>query len=185
MDKCVAIFGRSDASEKDPCYIEAFKCSQVLSKAGFSVITGGYEGIMKAASEGAFQRKSIGVPCSLFRSRKPNPYLSEVIWAKDLFERQKLLVDNSDAFVAFDPKAGTLSEVSLIFSLRKSGNKSNSPLCLVGKQWKKISEFFEKEGIISKNLLKCTFLCNGGKEAAQIIIDFFGGKEVSSGKRKR
>jgi uncharacterized protein (TIGR00725 family) len=186
VSKYVAIFGRADALKSNVDYKEAFACAKRLSENGFSIITGGYGGIMEAASKGTFESngKAIGIVCSLFKNRKPNPYLSETIFSETLFERQKLLVEKSDAFVAFEPKAGTLSEVSLIFALRKNRNKASSPLCLVGKKWHKIINFFKKERIIPENLLKYTFLSESGVEASQTLIDFFCEKEVISGKKR-
>ncbi len=183
VEKYVAIFGRSDISINNSIYKEAFKCSKCLSEKGFAIITGGYGGIMEAASKGAIDGKLIGVPCSEFKARRPNPYLKEVIWATNLFERQRILIERSDAFVAFEPKAGTLSEVFLIFALRKSGKKVNCPVCFVGKKWSNFMDFLKKERIISKNLLKYVFMSKDGKEAARSIINFFEEKEVFSGKR--
>ncbi|MFB3850494.1 MAG: LOG family protein [Acidobacteriota bacterium] len=184
--KCVAIFGKADVSSADLTYKEAFECSKHLSENGYSIVTGGYEGVMEAASKAAFKSggKAIGIPCSLFKKRNPNPYLSEVIFAENLYERQRLLVEKADAFVAFEPKTGTLSEVSLIFALRKNGDKASSPLCLVGEKWLKIMDFFEKERIIPKNLLKYTFLCENGFSASQTIIKFFSEEEDFSDKKR-
>lgn len=183
----VTIFGRADALSSDFDYNEAFKCAKSLAKKGVTIVNGGYGGIMKAASKGAYEvnGKSIGVVFLDSKKRKPNIYLSKVIYAKSLFERQKILLSLADAFVAFEPKVGTLSEVTLLLALKKSGEKLTAPLCLVGEKWVKIMNFFKKERIISENLLKYVFVFRNSYEASKTITNFFVEKEdVCEKKRK-
>ena len=59
----IAVFGSSEPSDGDPLYERAQRLGHRLAKAGFGVITGGYGGVMEAASRGAYEAggKSIGV----------------------------------------------------------------------------------------------------------------------------
>jgi len=49
----VSIFGGSRVSEESRYYSDAVQIAQGLSKAGFSIITGGGPGLMEAANRGA------------------------------------------------------------------------------------------------------------------------------------
>lgn len=177
MKKIVAFFGSAQIKEDEKIYMDAMNCSKTLSLNNFKVVTGGYSGIMEAASRGAKEGngESIGVICNSFNGRKPNPYLTKKIITKDLYERQKTLIEMANYFVAFEPKVGTLSEVMMIFALRKKGEKVKSPLCLIGKKWHDLMTILKKKRIFEKNLLKYTFFFHDGKKCSQFLINF---KEV-------
>ena len=53
MNFSVAVFGSSELRETDRAYQLAYRTGQALARAGFSVVTGGYGGVMEAASRGA------------------------------------------------------------------------------------------------------------------------------------
>jgi uncharacterized protein (TIGR00730 family) len=182
--KLIAVFGRADVDERHEDFKDAYQAAAILARSGFSVLSGGYLGVMEAVSKGAFDEKgeAVGVVCSAFAERQENNFLSERIVAADLFERQGKLIEKADGYIAFPPKAGTLSEVVSVWSLRKSGQKVKAPMALVGEKWKKLFDFFKKERIIPENLLQYTFLFSGGGEAARFMVDFFGENNILAGK---
>ena len=55
-DKIVTIFGGSRCNEKSPEYQEAKELGARLAEAGFTICTGGYLGVMEAASRGAREK---------------------------------------------------------------------------------------------------------------------------------
>ena len=132
--RVIAVFGRADALKNEKDYIEALEAGRVLSGKGFTVLSGGYGGVMEAVSRGAAEAggEAVGVVFAGERSRQPNRYLTGVVEAADLFERQKALIEKADGYIAFPPMAGTLSEVSLLWAHRKSGAKKDAPLALEG-----------------------------------------------------
>lgn len=183
VKKIVAIFGRADIKENEEMFFECYKCAKILASNGFSIVTGGYGGIMEAASKGAYDSfgEAIGVICSSFAERKPNKYLTKVIVAKDLFERQRNIIELANFFIAFEPKAGTLSEVSLLLALRKSGIKGDSPLCLIGRKWLDLFDFFKRERIVDENLLKYIFFFGDANSCSDFVLNFNIIEGVSSG----
>ncbi len=178
MKKIVAFFGSAQIKEREKIYKDAMNCAKTLSLNNFKVVTGGYSGIMEAASRGAKEGRgeAIGVISKSFKGRKPNVYLTKKITTKDLYERQKTLIEMADYFIAYEPKVGTLSEVMMVFALRKNGEKVNSPLCLIGKKWLDLMTFLKRKRIFEKNLLKYTFFFEDGKKCSKFLINF---KEVS------
>ena len=84
-ERIVTIFGGSKCGEESPEYAEAHHLGELLAEAGFTICTGGYAGVMEAASRGAHERggRVIGVTMNQFKS-EPNRYLTEKI-PSDIF----------------------------------------------------------------------------------------------------
>ena len=55
-ERIVTIFGGAKCAEDDPEYAQARRLGQLLADAGFTICTGGYLGVMEAASRGAHER---------------------------------------------------------------------------------------------------------------------------------
>ena len=49
----VGVYGSARLPESDPRWVAAFELGAALAEAGYTVATGGYEGVMGAASRGA------------------------------------------------------------------------------------------------------------------------------------
>ena len=74
--RSVAVFGSSEPAEGDTLYDTARRLGGLLARCGYRVVTGGYGGVMEAACRGAREAggATVGVTCSIFRDRTPNPY---------------------------------------------------------------------------------------------------------------
>lgn len=59
--KKISIFGSARIPSDDPNYQLAYRFAQAAVREGFMVITGGADGIMRAAQEGAGREHSFGV----------------------------------------------------------------------------------------------------------------------------
>jgi len=55
-ERIVTIFGGSKCGESDLEYKQALQVGAFLADAGFTICTGGYAGVMEAASRGAHER---------------------------------------------------------------------------------------------------------------------------------
>ena len=84
------VFGSSRPSDGDADYAEARELGWALAEKGFTVCTGGYGGVMEAASRGAKDAggRTLGVTAKFF-GRSPNRWVDEVIevdtWQQRLF----------------------------------------------------------------------------------------------------
>ena len=110
-------------------------------RAGYAVLTGGYAGSMAAASRGAAEAggRVIGVTCAIFDPTPPNPWLTEEIKAPSLLARLGIMLDRADGFVAVRGGIGTLSEVTLAWSLLQTRSlNGGTPLVLLGAEWQAV-----------------------------------------------
>jgi uncharacterized protein (TIGR00730 family) len=147
----VAVFGSGSAPSDHPVLAQAERLGQLLAEAGFTLICGGYGGTMAAASRGARQAggKAIGVTMDLFADMAPNPWLTKERRVKDFFPRLRHLT-GADGFVVLRGGIGTLTELTLTWSLLQTGQISPKPFILVGDNWRRLLEAFESETFMTE-----------------------------------
>ena len=133
----IAVFGGAWVGEDEPEYAEASAFARRCAEAGIEVVTGGYGGVMGAASRGAAGAggRAIGVTVASFSQRVPvNDALTHEIEAADVFARFPLICD-AEAWVAFPGGVGTLTEIALCWNLVQTGSVAPRPLVIVGERW--------------------------------------------------
>jgi hypothetical protein len=142
--KTIAVFGSSRRDEDSKYYHEAYDLGRVLARAGYAVLSGGYNGSMGAVSRGAREAggRVIGVTCAIFDPLPPNAWLTEEIKAPTMLDRLAIMLDRSDGFVAVRGGIGTLSEVTLAWSLLQTRSQTGKPLVLLGADWQAIVDAF-------------------------------------------
>ncbi len=139
--KVVSVFGGSSPKEGEAAYEDARRLGGLLAQAGLAVATGGYKGVMEAASRGAAEAGGhvIGVTAdrivAFTGDGRVNRWVAETINYPSLRERLSHLVEYCDAAVAMPGGIGTLSEVALMWSLLQTGEIESKPLVLVGAHW--------------------------------------------------
>lgn len=91
-----------------------------IAKRGFSLVCGGLGGVMEAACYGAKEAGglTIGILPTSNKS-DANPYVDLVIPTGLGHARNILVVQASDALVAIDGEAGTLSEIAIALKVGK------------------------------------------------------------------
>jgi uncharacterized protein (TIGR00730 family) len=138
--RTIAVFGSSRRDESSDLYREAFDLGDRLARAGCAVLTGGYAGCMGAVSRGAAEAggRVVGITCAIFDPTPPNPWLTEEIKAATLIERLTIMFQRADGFVAVRGGIGTLSEVTLAWSLLQTRTLDGKPLVLLGADWQPI-----------------------------------------------
>lgn len=139
----VAVLGSSSVPSDSPDYQDAVRLGEALARAGFTIATGGYGGIMEAVSEGA--RKAggdvIGVTApSVFPERPgPNRYVTRETAVVTLTERFHHLIELADGRIALTPSLGTLVEVLVAWNvclLARRRGQDPGPIVAVGERWK-------------------------------------------------
>jgi hypothetical protein len=80
QERIVTIFGGSKCGEDCTEYTEARRVGQLLAEAGFTICTGGYLGVMEAASRGAHERggRVLGIVMNQFK-KEPNRFLTDKV----------------------------------------------------------------------------------------------------------
>ncbi|MCE9636603.1 MAG: TIGR00730 family Rossman fold protein [Planctomycetes bacterium] len=134
---CVTVFGSARFREGHRYYELTRAVGAGLSRAGFTVMTGGGPGVMEAANRGAREAggRSVGCNIELPEEQKPNPYLDEFVEFEHFFVRKVMLVKYSWAFVAMPGGLGTLDEIMECAVLVQTGKIADFPLVLVGVEY--------------------------------------------------
>jgi uncharacterized protein (TIGR00730 family) len=138
--KTIAVFGSSRRAEDTPLWAEAYELGRVLATAGYIVLSGGYGGSMGAVSRGAADSAGhvVGVTCAIFDPMPCNEWLTEEVKAPTLMARLATMLDRADGFVALRGGIGTLSEITLVWSLLQTREMKCKPLVLVGADWRQV-----------------------------------------------
>ena len=133
----VSIFGSARTPAEDPYYAAAQETAALLSKAGFTVITGGGPGIMEAANRGAFEASGASIGCNIELpfEQAPNPYQTRSLKFKYFFVRKTMFVKYSNAFVIFPGGFGTLDELFEALTLIQTRKIKNFPVILFGSEF--------------------------------------------------
>ena len=161
------MFGSSEPAEGEPLYEAARRVGALLARAGYDVVTGGYGGVMEGASRGAVEAggRSVGVTCSIFAARMPNPYLTDAHETDDLIGRMAELVRRSDGFVVLEGKSGTLAELTLLWALHRAGSLGPRPVVLLGAAWRPFLHHLVKGNMIESDELAITRVADEPEEA--------------------
>lgn len=157
--RSIAVFGSSEPRPGDGPYELARAVGRALAEAGHDVVTGGYGGVMEAASHGAVEGGggAHGVLCAIFGDRTGNRYLSSHEIAPDLFARTARLIERADAFVVLDGKAGTLAELAFLWALQRAGCLDGRPVVIWSDAWGEITDTLSDRGHLDRNEYEATF----------------------------
>ena len=167
----IAVFGSSEPAPGEPLYEQARELGGLLAGAGFVVVTGGYAGVMEGVSRGARENRgsTLGVICETFGHRTPNRYLDRSISTPDLYLRQKELVERSRGYVVLEGRAGTVSELALLWALHRAGCLGRRPVILLGRYWKEFLNVLQGHGTLERAQLEITRLVNTPREAVEVL----------------
>jgi uncharacterized protein (TIGR00730 family) len=170
-ERIVTIFGGSRCGEKTPEYEEARILGARLAEAGFTICTGGYLGVMEAASRGAREKggRVYGIVMNQFKS-EPNRYLTDKVASQHFYERLQNLITRSVGFVALRGGMGTVTEVSLVWNKIQTGVLEKRPLVLLGDCWKNVVEAWQQNLVVSDADVSLLDFAETADEACEIIL---------------
>lgn len=144
----VTMFGSARTQANDKYAALAEKLAFRLSKNNINIITGGGEGIMKAANKGAFEAntaESIGLSISLPNEKTKNEFTTKHFTFNYFFSRKYMLVKYSKACIIFPGGFGTLDEMFEVLTLTQTGKLNGFKIYLVGcDYWEYLIKFMEK-----------------------------------------
>src|SRR5208283_5204942 len=108
---------------------------------GFAVCSGGYGGVMEAASRGAKEAggKTYGVTAEFF-GRKVNQWVDVEVRKKTWEERLFELIRLADGFVACKGGTGTLVELAVVWEMLNKSVMARKPFAVLGDFWQPILE---------------------------------------------
>lgn len=174
MERIVTIFGGSRCDESAQEYVQARKIGQILADAGVTVCTGGYLGVMEAASRGAHERggRVLGIVLNQFRT-EPNRYLTDKVATNHFYERLQNLITRSAGFIALRGGMGTISEVALVWNKLQTKVIEPRPLVLLGDCWRKVISCWREHLVISDEDISLLSFADSAEEACKIVLSTF------------
>ena len=169
--KIVTIFGGSKCGADSAEYKDARDLGARLAEAGFTICTGGYLGIMEAASRGARESggRVFGIVMNQFKS-EPNRYLTDKVATDHFYDRLQNLITRSVGFVAFKGGMGTVTEVSLVWNKLQTGVLAKRPLVLVGDCWRSVVDSWKENLVVSSADVTFLDFAADAREAADLVI---------------
>lgn len=182
--KKVTFFGSARIGKDDPRYIQTRNCAHMLSKEGFMVITGGGEGIMHAANEGAGFLESFGININLPMEQKPNPTVDgspRHFYCKYFFTRKLFFLRESNAVILCAGGFGTLDEAFETLTLLQTGRNPPIPVVLLeapgDDYWGPFIDSWMRrladDGLIAKNDHHFLFHTDSVAAASNHIRDYY------------
>ncbi|MEV0185457.1 TIGR00730 family Rossman fold protein [Streptomyces sp. NPDC050625] len=152
------------AADLDDRYTRpAREFAKLIGKGGHTLVWGGSDvGLMKVVADGVQEAggRLLGVSVE-FLAAKARSGAHEMVIAKDLAERKRLLLEQADAVVVLVGGTGTLDEATEILELKKHGH-TDKPVVLLNTEgfYDGLKEQFrrmEAEGFLPRPLTDLVF----------------------------
>src|SRR5258705_8050067 len=175
-ERIVTIFGGAKCVESDVEYAQARRVGQLLAQSGFTICTGGYLGVMEAASRGAREAGGhvLGIVMNQFKT-EPNRFLTEKVATPHFYERLQRLITRSVGFIALRGGMGTVTELSLVWNKIQTRVIGPRPLVLLGDCWRPVVKSWQDNLVVNEADLAALDFAHTAEEAVAIV------KEKSQG----
>lgn len=146
MPTGVTVLGTKSLRPQDDMYLDAQDIGATLATIGYSVITGGLQGIGQAANQGAFEvgGNSLGMGMKKGNKTLLNPYLNKSMTFQFPFTRKLMVTAPTEAFVVFPGGFGTFHQLFEILTLMQTEKLPKRPIVLYGRSfWEPIHHFIK------------------------------------------
>src|SRR6266403_5968489 len=169
-ERIVTIFGGSRCDANSMEYGQAYQVGSLLAEKGYTICTGGYLGVMEAASRGARERggRVLGIVMNQFKA-EPNRFLTDKVATQHFYERLQNLIVRSVGFIAIRGGMGTVTELSLVWNKIQTGVIEPRPLVLLGDCWRPVVDQWQKYLAVSDSDVAALDFANTPEEAVEII----------------
>jgi len=180
----VAVFGSARTKPETEEYQLARRFAARMVAEGYMLITGGGDGIMGAAQEGAGAQKSFGLNIRLPFEQKANEVIEgnpKLINFKYFFTRKLNFIKESQAFALFPGGFGTHDEGFELMTLIQTGKTPIVPIVMLdrpnGHYWEMWRRFISNDlldaGLISKEDLNLFLITHDVESAVRHIRSFY------------
>ncbi len=182
--KKVSVFGSARTPHEDPIYPHAADFSRKMARAGFMVITGAGDGIMRAVQGGAGREKSFGLNIILPFVKAANEFIEndpKLITFKYFFTRKLFFVKEANALAFFPGGFGTHDEGFETLTLLQTGKCDPAPVVFIdapgGSHWKDwfsyVNDRLLRKGLISDEDINLFQITDSVEEAVYEIVHFY------------
>jgi len=177
----ITVFGSSRAREGDELYAQALWMGRLLGQSGFDVVTGGYAGVMEAASRGAHEAGAhvMGITMKSF-GETVNPYVLDEVAVGDFYARLRRLVDRADGYVVMRGGMGTLAELTFTWQKLWLKMLPARPCVLVGRRWRRVLDSWLEHLIVDRTDYNCLTIVDSPEQACAILRAHFGPQTTAS-----
>lgn len=180
----VSVFGSARTRSTEPIYAYAEEFSRKIAAAGFMVITGAGEGIMRAVQGGAGRGNSFGLNILLPFEQAANEFIEndpKLMTFKYFFTRKLFFIKEASAIALFPGGFGTHDEGFESLTLLQTGKSNPLPVVFIdspgGTYWKAWRAYVEDEllarGLISEEDLHLFKVTDQIDVAVQEIVNFY------------
>jgi uncharacterized protein (TIGR00725 family) len=163
----IAVLGSARLTENDEWWAQAYKLGVLLAKEGYVIVTGGYGGLMAAASRGAHEAggRVIGLPMQHWTGIAPNPWNADLRWSSNYGTRLNYIL-HCEAVIALPGGVGTLSEMAIAWSVSQTERRT-LPLVLLGDCWLQVIKAIRENLVVSDVDLNLLRFAAGPEEAVR------------------
>jgi uncharacterized protein (TIGR00725 family) len=146
----IAVVGSARVPSGDPRHDAAGRLGGLLAAQGWTVVTGGYGGLMAATARGAAAAggRTVGLPMAPWQHLTPEASNAELRWSETYAERMAHLLAAS-VVVALPGGIGTLAEASAVWAAAQT-EPGAARLVLVGDGWRRLVDAFGAELVIDE-----------------------------------
>ncbi len=144
----IAVLGSARIGPGDPRHDAAGNLGRLLAEEGWTVVTGGYGGLMAAVSRGAAAAggRTVGLPMSPWAHLTPDASHAELRWSDDYAQRLAFLLATRVA-VALPGGIGTLAEAAAVWAAAQT-EPGTARLVLVGPAWRRLVAAFASDLVV-------------------------------------
>jgi uncharacterized protein (TIGR00725 family) len=161
----VGVVGSARLQPPDPRCALAEQTGAAIAAQGWTMITGGYGGLMEVASRAAAEAggKVIGLPMRGWVNLTPNRWNNELRWSTTYAERLAHLLA-ADAVVVLDGGIGTLSEAATVWAALQT-EPDAADLVFLGTGWEPVLQAFTTHLVIDDSDLAHVTVCADPRQA--------------------
>ncbi|MFO0840402.1 MAG: LOG family protein [Phycisphaerae bacterium] len=180
----ISIFGSSRTPESHADYQAAVRFASLMREAGWMVITGAGDGIMKAGHGGAGRQASFGVAIRLPFEQRTNEIIADdpkLVNFRYFFTRKLMFVKEASAVALFPGGFGTQDEGFEVLTLVQTGKAELVPLVMVerpgGTYWRQwhayVATQLLRNNMISEQDLSLFRIADSVEAAVEDIVTFY------------
>ena len=146
----VAVLGSARIGPGDPRHDDAERLGGLLAGQGWTVVTGGYGGLMAAVGRGAAAAggRTVGLPMRAWQHLTPDSSCAELRWSSSYAERLGFLLATRVA-IALTGGIGTLAEAAAVWAAAQT-EPDAAQLVLVGPAWRRLVGVFAQQLVIGE-----------------------------------
>ncbi len=180
----ISVFGSARTPEDGEDYRTAVEFCRQIKEAGWMVITGAGDGIMKAGHDGAGASMSFGVAIHLPFEQRTNTVIADdekLVNFRYFFTRKLMFMKEASAVALFPGGFGTQDEGFEALTLIQTGKAPLIPIVLVerpgGTYWLQWRAYVKSElllaGMIDRDDLNLLFITDNVDAAVQEVVRFY------------